>query len=144
MKIKSLLIAALIAFCIYADPVSAQASLEGTWQATYLEFSTPDTTFKATGDQASSQVKVINQTHFATINQGKDMESSMFNGGKYDLTNDTYTEHLEYFSAPAQIGKSFTFESKIDGDKWEITGPIVKDGEPAPNWKLKEVYKRID
>ena len=68
------------------------------------------------------------------------MESSMFNGGKYDLTNDTYTEHLEYFSGPDQIGKTYTFKSTLDGDNWEITGPIVKDGEPAPAWKLKEVF----
>lgn len=144
MKIKSLLITSLFALGIYAHPGFAQTPLEGTWQATYLEFTTPDTTFTYSGEQASSQIKVINQTHFATINQGKDMESSMFNGGKYDLTDDTYTEHLEYFSAPDQIGKSFTFKSTLDKENWEISGPIVKDGEQAPSWKLKEVYKRID
>lgn len=144
MKVKSSLITVLFSLCLFNLSLFAQAPLEGTWQATYLEFTTPDTTFTRSGDQAATQIKVINKTHFATIAQGTNMESSMFNGGRYDLGKDTYTEHLEYFSMPAQIGKSFTFKCTLDKDKWEITGPVVKDGEPAPDWKLKEVYKRID
>jgi len=139
-----MIIAILFSLCINTTSLFAQAPLEGTWQATYLEFNTPDTTYKSSGDDASSQVKVINQTHFATISQGEDKQSSMFNGGKYELTKDTYTEHLEYFSNPKQIGKSYTFKSKLNGDEWEITGPIAKDGEEPTTWKVHEIYKRIE
>ena len=144
MKFKSMIIAVLFTLCIYVGPVSAQAPLEGTWQATYAEFTNQDTTMTSSGDDAAHLVKVINQTHFATIYQGKDMKSSMFNGGKYDLTGSTYTEHLKYFSMPDQIGKSYTFSSKLDQDKWEIEGPIVKDGETPVQWKIHEIYKRVE
>ena len=144
MKIKSLIRVILFSVFIYSGVAVAQAPLEGTWQASYREFSTPDTTMSSSGNEAASLVKVINKTHFATIMQGKDMKSSMFNGGKYELTEDTYTEHLDYFSSPEQIEKSYTFKSKLDGDKWEITGPVANDGEEAPQWQLREVYQRID
>ncbi|WP_163709476.1 hypothetical protein [Mangrovibacterium lignilyticum] len=144
MKVKSLISAFLFTVFIYGGVAVAQAPLEGTWQATYLEFSTPDTTFTLSGDEAASQIKVINQTHFATIKQGENMKSSMFNGGTYDLTDNTYTEHLKYFSNTAQIGQSITFNSKLDKNKWEISGPIVKDGEEPGPWKLREVYTRIE
>ena len=143
MKAKTLILSIFVSFSFCTGSLFAQAPLEGTWQASYLEFSLPDTTIIHSGDDAAYQIKVINQTHFATIMQGKDMQSSMFNGGTYDLTPDTYTEHLNYFSNPEQIGKSYTFTSKLDKDKWEISGPVVKDGEEPTTWKLHEVYKRI-
>jgi hypothetical protein len=85
--------------------------------------------------------------HFATLSNGSTITPSFFNGGKYDFTEDTYTEHIEYWnsdSTATYIGRSFTFESKIKGDQWTISGPIKKTGESLPPWKVDEVYKRIN
>lgn len=111
----------------------------------YLKIELPDTTIVVEDPEQSSVhlVKVINKTHFATIHQGKLPIQDMFNCGKYSLTADTYTEHVELFSIRDNIGKSFTFESKLEADKWTIKGPILKEGDKDPGWKVKEVYKRI-
>ena len=72
---------------------------------------------------------------------------SFFNGGKYEFTEDTYTEHVEYWlsdTTTTYIGRSFTFESKIEGDQWTISGPIETTGESLPPWKGHEVFKRSD
>ncbi len=143
MKLNSFLIVMLLALALSSTSVSGQASLEGTWQATYHQVVLPDTTMTATGADAANLVKVINKTHFATILQGMDAESSMFNGGEYELSKDTYTEHLQYFSNPSQIGQSFTFKCKLDKDTWEIKGPVSKDGEAPSTWTIHEIYKRV-
>src|SRR5882762_5569390 len=77
--------------------------LEGTWQlvsGTIIEKG--DTTF-TDYTRGNSMVKIINKSHFAFLNHdiagGKD-STALFvaGGGRYDLKEDQYTEHLEYCS----------------------------------------------
>ena len=143
MKSKSVIITLYFIFGVLNLSL-AQSVLEGTWKSIKQIYILPDTTYTATGDEVANLVKIINQTHFATIFQSDSIQNSMFNGGKYVLTDDTYTENLEYFSDPNLIGKSFTFKSKIKDGIWTIEGPIQKEGEEPPAWKIHEEYKKVN
>lgn len=72
--------------------------------------------------QGKSFIKIINETHFAfllhDLNKGQDSTTAVFasGGGRYTLTDSTYTEHLEYCTDRAWEGHDFPFTVTISGD----------------------------
>ena len=72
-----------------------------------------------TGDL--SMIKIINATHFSFLNhdlkKGTD-STAIFSagGGRYTLSGDQYTEHLEYCSYREWEGNTFSFTLAIAGD----------------------------
>ena len=68
-----------------------------------------------------SFIKIINDTHFSflqhDLKKGKDSAAVFVSGGgRYSLTKDSYTEHLEYCSAREWEGNDFTFTITLKGD----------------------------
>jgi Lipocalin-like domain len=105
----------------------SKLNIKGTWklfEATIIE----------KGDTAITDytkdisfIKIINDSHFAflshNIPSAKDSSSTYSSGGgKYSLTNDVYTEHLEYCSDKAWEGHDFQFKLEIHGDTLVQTG----------------------
>lgn len=68
-----------------------------------------------------SFIKIINDTHFSfllhDLKGGKD-STAVFSsgGGKYDLVDNKYTEHLEYCSDRQWEGNDFSFTITISND----------------------------
>jgi hypothetical protein len=96
-------------------------NLEGTWQlvsGTIIQKG--DTTF-TDYTKGHSMIKIINKSHFAflkhDLTKGKD-STTLFvaGGGRYELTGDQYTEHLEYCSDRVWEGNDFKFTVKIQSD----------------------------
>jgi hypothetical protein len=96
--------------------------VEGTWQlfsGTLIENGDTNTT-DYTGN--IEMIKVINDSHFAFLNhdrnKGKDSVAAQFvaGGGRYELSGDQYTEHLEYCSDRTWEGNDFEFSVKIQND----------------------------
>ena len=147
MKTKLIMITVLFSIFIFNCATENQSQLEGTWKPIISELIFADTTITNSGILLSGMAKIINKTHFATLFNGSTIEQSFFNGGTYEFTKDTYTEHIEYWpsnTTETYIGYSFTFESKIEGDQWTISGPTETTADSLPPWKVHEVYKRID
>ena len=147
MKTKLIMITVLLSISIFNCATKNQSQLEGTWRPIISDLILADTTIKESAIELSGHAKIINKTHFATVSNGSNITPSFFNGGTYDFTEDTYTEHIQYWpsnTTETYIGYSFTFESKIEGDQWTISGPIETTAESLPPWKVHEVYKRID
>jgi hypothetical protein len=95
--------------------------IHGTWQlvrGTVIERGDTIVTDYTTG---KSFIKIINDTHFAfllhDLNQGQD-SAALFasGGGTYTLTDQVYTEHLQYCSAREWEGHDFTFTLTFDND----------------------------
>lgn len=68
-----------------------------------------------------SFIKIINDTHFSfllhDVNGGKDSTAAYSSGGgKYDLVDNKYTEHLEYCSDRKWEGRDFSFTVIIRND----------------------------
>jgi len=96
------------------------SSFVGTWQlvsGTIIEKGDTTVTYY-TKDR--SFIKVINDSHFAfllhDLHAGDSSAIYGSGGGRYDLVDSTYTEHLEYCNDRQWEGHDFTFIIAIKGD----------------------------
>lgn len=93
-------------------------TIQGTWKlltGTLIEKG--DTTITDyTKDR--SFIKIINDSHFAFLQHTlrKDTTDFSAGGGRYELSGDKYTEHLEYCNAKEWEGHDFSFTITINGD----------------------------
>lgn len=117
-------VVALVAGCNGPETMSEQKTklpIEGTWRlvtGTLIEKSDTTVTDYSTG---RSFIKVINATHFAfmghDLTKGKDSAAFYTSGGgKYELKDSSYTEHLEYCSDRQWEGNDFHFTVTITND----------------------------
>ena len=126
---------------------SGLLSIAGTWQllnGTLIEKG--DTTVTDYTKNVSF-IKIINDTYFAflqhDLTKGKDTPAVFVaGGGKYSLSDSTYTEHLEYCSAREWEGNDFPFTIRIKNDTLTQYG-IEKVEEAGVNRINIEKYVRI-
>ena len=113
--------------------------LQGAWEIIYQEIAYPDTTLTTT-QWDSPTVKIFTKKHFAFGHLMDDGELGA-GGGTYSYDGKIYTEHVKYHGYALVVGKSIKFKSKLDGDKWTISGTL-----PGENGEvhLTEIWKRID
>ena len=138
-----------------ADRIRMQPGcpVQGVWQ---LESATADGEAQEVGDWR--QMKVISGSHFTWVGQEPGPEALVtaadslaalratgFGGGRYEVTSDTYTEHLEYFSNSEYVGRSITFSCRVEGDTWYQEGeyPLLTGGQETGSAQLAEVWRRI-
>ena len=94
-----------------------------------------------------SFIKIINDTHFAFLKHdltgGKDAAASFgAGGGKYTLTDNHYTEHLEYCSDRQWENNDFSFTVTISNDTLVQSG-IEKVEAAGVNRINIEKYVRV-
>lgn len=94
-----------------------------------------------------SFIKIINDTHFAflqhDLKKGKDSAAVFVSGGgRYSLTDSSYTEHLEYCSAREWEGNDFTFTITFKGDTLVQHGVEKVEG-TGVNRLNTETYIRV-
>lgn len=93
----------------------------GTWKLVSGTLIEKNDTTVTDYTKDKSFIKIINDTHFAfllhDLKQGKD-SSALYSsgGGKYSLSDSTYTEHLEYCSDRNWEGHDFPFTITISND----------------------------
>ena len=128
-------------------PASASKPITGTWQllkGTLIEKG--DTTVTDyTKDR--SFIKIINDTHFAflqhDLTKGKDSAAIFVaGGGRYSLSDSSYTEHLEYCSAREWEGHDFTFTLTLTDDKLVQQGIEKIESEGINRMNIEE-YVRV-
>jgi hypothetical protein len=95
--------------------------IQGTWKLISGTTIEKNDTVVTDYTKERSFIKVINATHFAfmghDLNKGKD--SAVFfssGGGKYELNDSNYTEHLEYCNDRQWEGNDFHFTVTISND----------------------------
>jgi len=125
MKLLCLLICPLLIMSCKQNTGTAGAGtlpLQGSWQlVTGITITGKDSTI-TDYTQKRSFIKIINNTHFAFLQHdlagGKDSANASFTagGGKYQLSDSTYTEHLEYCSDRQWENHDFTFTISIRND----------------------------
>lgn len=112
-----------------ADGEPKRGRVEGTWEHAL--------------DNAPGvrQIKILNQDHFMWVvydlGSGKALASA---GGTYTLDGNTYAEHVEFgnFGGASEVlGKKITFQIKLDGDTWQLSGAL------ADGTKIDEEWKRV-
>jgi len=111
----------MILFITFSTDIIAQENpLVGSWESLSLKLSSEDTVM--TRDRSDvNTLKILNGSHWMFIRQPAQNQEVVFaQGGTYEVDpeNNTYTEHVEYSSNPENIGKSYDFIYKIEGDTW--------------------------
>ena len=96
-------------------------SIEGTWKLLSGTLIEKNDTTVTDYTKGKSFIKAINDTHFAfmghDLNKGKDSTAFYSSGGgKYELQDSAYTEHLEYCNDRQWEGNDFHFTIIINND----------------------------
>jgi hypothetical protein len=107
--------------------------LEGTWQLLTGTLIEKGDTAVTDYTKNMSFIKIINNDHFAflqhDLNKGLDSGAVFVaGGGRYSLSDSTYTEHLEYCSARNWEGNDFVFTIAIKTDTLVIRGVEKVEG----------------
>jgi len=138
-----IMLAAIIASCSAPqqappeEPKSPAQELEGAWKLTSAKFTYPDTVMEA-GDYRP--VKILANGRFAFGNQNTDSTLTA-GGGTYEYDGQTYTENIEYFTNPNNVGQSFKFDIRLEGNTWYHSGSIPLD---SGELLLEEVWERVE
>ena len=95
--------------------------IEGTWKLISGTLIEKNDTTVTDYTKDKSFIKVINRTHFAfmghDLTKGKDAAAFYSSGGgKYELQDSNYTEHLEYCNDRQWEGNDFHFSVTINND----------------------------
>jgi hypothetical protein len=143
MKVKFILIPFILLIFLLGFSTGPANKLEGTWEMVSGKYIFADDTLAVPRTESEHAIKILNRTHFATIHQDASNNEIYSNAGTYVLNEDTYTEYQEFNSDINTIGRTYTFESKIEGDIWTFAGPIEKPGVDVPEWKMHEVWKKV-
>ncbi|MDB5229853.1 MAG: hypothetical protein JWN76_658 [Chitinophagaceae bacterium] len=143
--IAILFISILILSCSQQSKTSTQP-IAGTWKLITGTLTEKGNTVVTDYTKNISFIKIINETHFAflqhDLTKGKDSAIYVSGGGRYTLTDSTYTEHLEYCSAREWEGNDFKFTIKINGDTLIQQG-IEKVESAGVNRINTEKYVRV-
>jgi len=112
-----------------------RSPLYGTWILESAVFTTEDSVFKEDSN-TKKQMKIVTPDHFMfIISNAADDKFIMASAGRAIVTDDTYTEIIEYSSQPEAVKKKYKFNIKVVGDKWHQSGTVG-------NWQLEEVWRR--
>jgi len=97
-------------------------SIVGTWELLSGTTIVKDDTTLTDYTKGQQMIKIINASHFAffrhDLNKGKDSVKAIYSsgGGRYTLSGDQYTEHLDYCDAREWEGHVFNFKVTIKND----------------------------
>lgn len=75
---------------------------------------------------------------FVEQNPADDPIPTSGGGGRYTVTDTTYTETVLYHAARSYVGETLTFGCRVEGAFWYQTG-MLPDGT-----HLAEVYRRLE
>lgn len=126
---------------------SNQIPIAGTWQLISGTVIDKGDTAVTNYTKNVSFIKIINDNHFAFLqhdmSKGKNADSVFAaGGGRYSLTANSYTEHLEYCSDRNWEGNDFTFTINIKNDTLTQSGVEKVDGAGINRINI-EKYVRI-
>lgn len=119
--------------------------LSGTWQLiSGMTITKNDTVMYPTGSQF---IKIINDSHFAFLKHDVNLPKDSSNhfdagGGRYTLSGDQYTEHLDFYADRNWEGKTFTFTIKLSNDTLTQTGIEKVEGANVDH-TIVEKYVRV-
>lgn len=148
MKLLILPAALLLAVSCGQPAPKESLSLVGTWEL-FSATSTANDTTVSTFNPKVKMIKVINPTHFAfmshDVSGAADSVAAKFTagGGRYTLTDSTYTEYLDYFVDRKWENLKFDFTVSLHGDTLVQRG-VEKNEAAGVDHIIVEQYKKVN
>lgn len=111
---------------------SKRGPLEGAWEMVSATYTLADSTY----DPGFTQTKILTAEHFSFGRQTD--TGALSGGGRYSLDGETYTETIDYHYNASHVGKTLSFEARLEGDSiWHHSGQI------GENYHIYEVWERV-
>jgi hypothetical protein len=129
--LRTTLTSILAAFLLLSIGCGGSRSVNGAWEMVYPE----------TGDDsgAARNVKILSDTHFA-FGSNSDEGGAFAGGGKYVLSDSTYTEFIQYHTLQFLVGATMEFKCVMEDDKWYHSGSFDINGR---KFIVNEIWQRI-
>lgn len=135
-------------FLVSCHPTSTTSiNLDGTWRLLSGTTITKGDTTVTDYTKGKNMIKIMNGAYFSFLSHdvGTPKDSSNHfdaGGGRYELTGDQYTEHLDFYSDRNWEGKDFKFTVRIQNDTLIQSG-LEKVDSAGVNREIIERYVRI-
>lgn len=120
------------------DDASAQSPMAGLWRITGRINN--DGVMAPMQRGARKTLKLLTGSRFqwAAINP-QTRQFSGTGGGTYTLKDGKYTETIDFFSRDnSRVGKSLTFDNKLNGDDWLHSGQSSTGGKVSEIWSKEK------
>ena len=112
----------------------AKTPLAGLWRITGRANDAGQVTTMQRGPRKTIKLLTNGRFQWAAINP----ETKQFfgtGGGTYQFANGQYTETIDFFSRDnSRVGRSLTFEGRVDGNTWNHTGKSSTGGPVNEVW----------
>ena len=118
------------------SPSAAKAHpLLGSWEMTSGRWTFPDGSVRTADSTQLRSLKVVGPARFVFITSRPDGEFVRSAGGRYTISGNTYSEHVDHSSSADMRNETYTFTWRVDGDTWYHTGE-------HEGTRLEEVWRR--
>jgi len=137
---KKVLVCLTLSAILAAICFAQSNQLVGTWELVSTKGTMPDGTtwdWNVARDGGRA-LKVISPTHFSGVTHGADGKFVNAHAGTYDLRSNTYTEHIEYSSAPGLVDQKNPITFTLEGDTVRFSYVLPSNGA-----KAEEVWRRV-
>lgn len=134
---KRVSIATLMLLLVSCQTIAPSGSnaLDGAWEIVSGKYVSPEGRVTEYAAPEIRSLKVLNDSRFAFVTVRADGTFIRGAGGRYTISGNKYSEHLDKASMDGMRGKTYTFEWRLDGDRWYHTG--TNEG-----GRIEEVWRR--
>ena len=109
--------------------------LVGTWELVSTLATRNDSVVMQGGPPGITSMKILNATDYAVITR-RDGQFMRAGGGRYTLSGNTYTEHVDVASTQYPPNTMATFTIRLDGDTWTTEGGTTAT-------RFRETWRRV-
>ena len=124
---------------VSASTASAAAQrdtrLVGTWELVSTLATRNDSVVMRGGPPGITSMKILNATDYAVITR-RDGQFMRAGGGRYTLSGNTYSEHVDISSGQYAPNTVATFTIRLDGDMWTTEGGTAAT-------RFRETWRRV-
>ena len=150
--IKNTLLLVVLTLLMAACSKTEQGdALIGSWTLTKYKYGTE--TDLSDVPEIVTYVKHLTGTHFSWASYGENGNLIAAGGGTYELSDNLYTEYIDYFHPLGSNlpGSSVSFKYSTQGNDWTISGyvknvqinPASGKYESIDSVRLEEVWRKL-
>ena len=128
-----------LAVAVGEEKEAPKNPLPGTWELIRIKYG--DAVDFSDFPKERRRLKLVTETHWSWVeyDTAGPKEAKSGAGGPYTLKDDTYTETIEFATGGmvAFLDKRHAFKSRIEGDKWYVSG-VLNNG-----LKIEDIWQRV-